>query len=210
MNLLLICASGISSSLVKSRMEQYARTNGIDLQITADNEDNLSYRIPDFDIVLVAPQLSHHYDRLTSAYAGTGKIFGLIPMKDYGLANGRNLVEFALKLYEEKFVNGAYSFEDEMLQMISIAGAARRYAFEALTYLEKKQYYKAAQSVKAGKKELINAHQIQASVIAAQMDPDSRIAVNVTLLMVHAQDQISSAETALDIAEHMIRILERM
>ena len=206
MKVLLICSNGISSSLVVSRMKNYATANQIDIEIKADNEDNLPYIYSNYDIILIAPQLAHHMERIKNTYIGTGITIAPIPSTDYGMANGRNLVQYVLNLYEEGHKNGQYTYENEMLQMISLAGQAKQQAYEAMTWVEKKQYSKAEQTIKSANKALMQAHQIQSTVIASVMQNENQ---NVSILMVHAQDQVASAETAIELITHMIRIFRK-
>ena len=209
MNVLLICSNGISSSLVVSRMRKYIENQKINMLVNADNEDNLSYVYKKYDVILVAPQLAHHYQTITNEYLGTGKTIAMMPQKAYGIADGEELVRFCQRLYASKNPSGSYTYEEEMLQMIAGAGKAKQLAYDAMTCLEKKDDAKAKQLIRNSKTELQHAHQIQSAVIASMMDKENPSASNVTILMVHAQDQVSGTENIIEMIEHMIRIFER-
>ena len=202
MNILLICCGGISTSLVRRRMEMYCQTHHLDYVIRAEAEDNLKYEMNDADVILVAPQLTHHYDYIRSQFAGYGKAIALIPSQDYGLANGENLVRFAEKLYEE---NRGSSYENDILEIITASSKAKQYAFDALDWVEKGHYLKAALSIKTARKALLPAHRIQSHLIEAQMMQS----VELNILCAHAQDHLMSAVTTIDLVERMIRIFEK-
>lgn len=209
MNVLLICSNGISSSLVVSRMRKYIEDNNIDMLVKADNEDNLPYIYKKYDVILIAPQLAHHHHTLVNEYLGSGKAIAMMPQKAYGIADGANLVRFCLDLYQEKNPGGKYTFEEEMLQMIAGAGKAKQLAYEALACLEKGEDAKARQLLKNARSHLLHAHQIQSAVISSMMDNENHASADVTILMVHAQDQVSGTENIIEMTDHLIRIFER-
>lgn len=209
MNVLLICSNGISSSLVVSRMRKYIDDHDIDILVKADNEDNLPYIYKKYDIILIAPQLAHHYHTIVNDYLGSGKAIAIMPQKAYGLADGANLVHFCQDLFQQKNPGGKYTFEEEMLQMIAGAGKAKQLAYEALTHLEKSEDAKAKQLLKNARAQLLRAHQIQSAVISSMMDNENPASSDVSILMVHAQDQVSGTENIIELTDHLIRIFER-
>lgn len=187
----------------------YVNAQNLNYVINAESEDNLIYSINDYDVILVAPQLTHHYERIQHLFAGYGKVIGLIPMQDYGLANGEGLIRFAEKIYQEKNSGNIYHYEDEIMQIITCSAKAKKYTFQALDYIKKKQYAKASSAVKAARKALLPAHQLQARIIEVQLNENSRTNIETNLLMVHAQDHLMSTITTLDLVEHMIGIFEK-
>lgn len=209
MKILLICSNGLSTSLLRRRMEVYIAEKQLNDTVKADNEDNLPYVINDYDVIMVAPQLSHRFQSISSSYIGYGKVFIQIPGKDYGLANGEKIIELARTSFEEKHPNGKYNYEDEIFHMINCASQGKKEAFNALDYVEKKQYAKAAACIKAGRRELIPAHEIQSRMIASQTGENGNTDTNTSLLLVHAEDIMMSAVTTLDLVERMIGIFEK-
>lgn len=209
MNVLLVCSNGISSSLVVSRMRKYIEEQKISMLVNADNEDNLPYIYKKYDVILIAPQLAHHYQTITSDYLGTGKTIAMMPQRAYGIADGAELVRFSQSLYDSKNPGGSYLYEEEMLQMIAGAGKAKQLAYDAMTCIEKKDDAKAKQLIKNAKIQLQHAHQIQSAVISSMMDKENSTVSNISILMVHAQDQVSGAENIIEIIDHLIRIFER-
>lgn len=209
MNVLLICSNGISSSLVIARMNQYATAHKLAINVNADNEVNLPYVYHDYDVILFAPQLSHHFQNISDQYFGTGIAFAIIPAKEYGMADGKGLIEFAQDVYQAHREKGVYTFENEALQMISNAGKAKQLSFECLDLVEKKQFAKAEKKISEARSVLITAHQIQSTAIASIMGRDDRLMTPINILMVHAQDQVSTAETTLELTERILRIMKK-
>lgn len=209
MKILLICSNGLSTSLLKRRMESYIEEHKLNDTVRADNEDNLPYVINNFDVVMVAPQLQHRYQEICRSFIGYGKVFTQIPGQDYGLANGEKIMILAKRVYDEKHPNGKYNYEDEIFQIINCASESKKEAFNALDFIEKKQYAKAQSCIKAGRKALGPAHEIQSRMIASQIDDDTGSEHNISLLMLHAEDHMMSATTTLDLVERMISIFEK-
>lgn len=86
-------------------------------------------------------------------------------------------------------------------KIIAGVGAARSCFIEAMQTARKGDYEKAEQLIKDGEKEFINAHQAHGELI---MNEANGVKTEVTLLLLHAEDQIMSAETIKIIALEMI------
>lgn len=86
-------------------------------------------------------------------------------------------------------------------KIIAGVGAARSCFIEAMQTARKGGYEKAEQLIKDGEKEFINAHQAHGELI---MNEANGVKTDVTLLLLHAEDQIMSAETIKIIALEMI------
>ncbi len=206
MKVLIICASGMSTSLIKSRMNRYASENGLDIRVDSDSYDNLSYVIQEYDIILFAPQVAMHFEESRQEFKGSGKIFCLLTVREFGSMDGKMLTGKCIELYEEKYRNGKMNLEEEMLEIISSASEAQRLAYEAFDWLEKKNYSRARQCIKEGRKAILPAHQIQSQLIAMEMEPENADKIRVSLLMVHAQNHLMSAIQTLDLTERMIAL----
>lgn len=209
MKVLIICASGMSTSLIKSRMNRYADENNLDVHIDSDSYDNLPYVIQNYDMILFAPQVAMHFEENRREYTGSGKIFCLLTVREFGSMDGQKLVQKCIDMYSEKYQNGKLNLENELLEIISSASQAQRLAYEAFDCLERRQYSKARQCIRDGRKAILPAHQIQSQLIAMQMDPDTADRINVTLLTVHAQNHLMNAIQILDLTERMISLYSR-
>lgn len=93
--------------------------------------------------------------------------------------------------------------EQEIFEIISHAGDSRGYAYEALDEAEKKNFDEAEKLLKKAKDELGLAHNTQTKLIQAEIN---RQGVQMSLLMVHAQDQLMTAMSENTLIEKMIKM----
>ncbi len=99
MKILLVCAGGMSTSILMKKMETYWTENGEELTIKAVGLGAYEDEYSDFDIVLVGPQVSY---RLKEIKENTGLPVAAIPSFDYAVANCPNIMKLAKELYAEK------------------------------------------------------------------------------------------------------------
>lgn len=92
-NILLLCAEGMSTSMIVQRMETEAKKNGKDYYIHADSYQKADELIPEADIVLVGPQVRFAVQRFQKAFPD--KVILDIPMQMYGMFDGKKLLAFA-------------------------------------------------------------------------------------------------------------------
>ena len=86
MKVLLVCAAGMSTSMLMKKMESYAKDNGIDLEIAARSFSELKNPADDgYDCILIGPQISYQKDKVVAKAQGLP--VDVIPMKDYGRQN---------------------------------------------------------------------------------------------------------------------------
>ncbi|MFT8812152.1 PTS sugar transporter subunit IIB [Oenococcus sp.] len=95
--IMVVCAGGMSSSLLESRMNQAAQQRKLDYKIfaTAGNavDDEIKKENP--DVILLGPQV--RYMQKTIQKKTTIPV-EVIDMKDYGTMNGENVLNTALKI----------------------------------------------------------------------------------------------------------------
>lgn len=91
MNILLICAGGLSTSLLVSKMKTYAASIGEDCNIEAHPAANLSELIERFDIVMLGPQISHKLESINKQFGHLLKPIQVIESADYGLCRGKEV-----------------------------------------------------------------------------------------------------------------------
>ena len=85
MKVLLVCAGGMSTSMLMKKMKAYAEKRGMaDFEIAARGADEVRGG-EDYDIVLLGPQISYRKDAIKKV-VGTTPV-DVIPMKDYGRGN---------------------------------------------------------------------------------------------------------------------------
>lgn len=98
--ILLLCAGGMSTSILMNKMKKYASENGIDLSIKATGLSSVSYvkTAADFDVILMGPQVSYRIDEVKEK---TGKPVAAIPSVDYALGNAGKIFDQAKQLYKQ-------------------------------------------------------------------------------------------------------------
>lgn len=90
--------------------------------------------------------------------------------------------------------------------LILHSGNARSFYMEAITLAKMYEFTKARAKIKEAKQELNEAHRIQAHLIHAEAKGDS---VNVSILLIHAQDHLMNALTIKDLVCEMIDMYEK-
>ena len=98
MKILLVCAGGMSTSILMKKMEKYWKENGEDLDIKAVGLSEYQDVYQNFDIVMMGPQVSY---RLKEVKENTGLPTAAIESFDYAIANCPNIMKLAKKLYAE-------------------------------------------------------------------------------------------------------------
>jgi len=94
--------------------------------------------------------------------------------------------------------------EESIFLMISNAGSAKSYIFEALRESRKGRFDQVPDLLKSADDELKKAHSIQTELL--QMEAAGGSGESVSLLMVHAQDHLMTVMLAKDLAEEMIEM----
>ena len=100
MNILLVCAAGMSTSLLVSNMQKYAKEIGIEVMIEAMPVLQAEKSWQDWDIILLGPQVRHVIGKFKETVQDQIPVL-VIDMRDYGLMNGKNVLNTALKALEE-------------------------------------------------------------------------------------------------------------
>lgn len=101
--IMLVCAAGMSTSLLVTKMEKAAKEMGDEVEIFAlpitDGEKQLST----VDCVLLGPQVRYQKSEVERLIAETGKNIpcDVIEMRDYGMMNGESVYKTAKKLMGE-------------------------------------------------------------------------------------------------------------
>ncbi|WP_416353489.1 PTS sugar transporter subunit IIB [Agrilactobacillus fermenti] len=98
--IMLVCAAGMSTSLMVSKMQNAAKDKGIDAEIFAtaasDADEKINTENP--DVLMLGPQVSY----LLKDYQGKVDIpVEVINMQDYGMMRGEKVLDEALKLIDE-------------------------------------------------------------------------------------------------------------
>lgn len=97
-NIVLVCAGGMSTSLLMNKMNDAAAARGDDVRTTAMSVEAFEKYDGPCDVLLLGPQLSHRKKDLEGRLADTGIKVALIDMMDYGMMNGAKVLDKALEL----------------------------------------------------------------------------------------------------------------
>ena len=94
----LFCAAGMSTSLLVNKMKDAAKEKGIEVDIAAFPEGEMDKHIEGVDVALIGPQVAYTLSKAKKVCEPNGVPVEVIPMQDYGMMNGKKVLEFALGL----------------------------------------------------------------------------------------------------------------
>ncbi len=99
MNIILVCASGMSTSLLVGKMAAEGEKRGMkELHVFACSIDELEDHIDRFDVVLIGPQLRYREKDVAVLAEARGKRYGVINLLSYGMMDGKQVVDQALNM----------------------------------------------------------------------------------------------------------------
>ena len=93
--------------------------------------------------------------------------------------------------------------EQIIFKLISFSGDARSDIYEAFESVVNEEYEKAEESLKKADKSIMEAHNVQTSLIQKEAQG---IHTDISLLMVHAQDHVMSTLLSKDLIKNMIHM----
>jgi len=91
--IVLLCASGMSTSMLVKKMEEAAAVMNYECNISAFPTSEASKRATDADIILLGPQVRFDLNKIKKQCPGV--IVEAIDMRMYGRMDGKGVVEFA-------------------------------------------------------------------------------------------------------------------
>lgn len=94
--ILLLCAAGMSTSLLVTKMKNSAKERGVEVEIEACSVENFLEKLPIYDVFLLGPQVRFKQDELNQIAKDHNKRVEVISMIDYGTMNGKKVLENAL------------------------------------------------------------------------------------------------------------------
>ncbi|HZG17559.1 MAG TPA: PTS sugar transporter subunit IIB [Candidatus Bathyarchaeia archaeon] len=95
--ILLVCAAGMSTSLLVNKMKEHANEIGTEVEIFALPVSECSSVADEVDVVLLGPQVRYQKAQVEKVVKKDTPI-EVIDMRDYGTMNGKGVLERALKL----------------------------------------------------------------------------------------------------------------
>jgi PTS system cellobiose-specific IIB component len=94
----LICAAGMSTSLMVTKMKEAAKKLGEEVEIRATSEGKFKQYENDTDILLLGPQVGFLLNKYKQTYEPKGIKVEVIDSIDYGMMNGEKVLKMALGL----------------------------------------------------------------------------------------------------------------
>ncbi|KRN58265.1 PTS family lactose cellobiose (lac) porter component IIA [Limosilactobacillus secaliphilus] len=94
----------------------------------------------------------------------------------------------------------------QTMSLIMNAGNARAFAKEGIEAAKKGDFDTAHKKIKAANEALVEAHNTQTGMLTQEARGNH---VQLTLLVVHAQDHLMTAITYIDLAEEIINVYEK-
>ena len=94
----LFCAAGMSTSLLVRKMIEAAEAEGTEVDIIAYPVGEFDQHLAGIDCALLGPQVGYMKAQMQAKAKAAGVPCDVIPMADYGMVNGKNVLAFAKKL----------------------------------------------------------------------------------------------------------------
>lgn len=94
----LFCNLGMSTSLLVESMKTAAAAKGIEADILAFPVNEMPEQLQGVDVALLGPQVGYLKAKSTDICNRHNVPLDVIAAADYGLCNGENVLNFALKL----------------------------------------------------------------------------------------------------------------
>ncbi|BDR55946.1 PTS sugar transporter subunit IIB [Xylocopilactobacillus apis] len=97
--IMLVCAAGMSTSLLVSKMQKAAEEKGIDAKIFATSASDADAKIESEhpDILMLGPQVGYMLDDFKNRVSIPVEV---INMQDYGMMNGPKVLDQALSIID--------------------------------------------------------------------------------------------------------------
>ncbi|MGI6126886.1 MAG: PTS sugar transporter subunit IIB [Planifilum sp.] len=102
MKIVLVCAAGMSTSLVVQRMKKEAANRQLDVEVIAIPMEEFDQQVQDASVVLVGPQVRFKLSEFEKKAEEYGVPVAMINPRDYGLINGEKILDDALALIDQR------------------------------------------------------------------------------------------------------------
>lgn len=94
--ILLVCAAGMSTSLLVNKMIEEAELHGLDVSIEAVAKEKLEENIQGASVILLGPQIGYLQEDFIEDYGHLNIPINVINSVDYGMMNGKKILAEAL------------------------------------------------------------------------------------------------------------------
>ena len=96
--IMLCCSAGMSTSLLVRKMVEAANERDLPVQIDAYGVSEFDMQFPQFQVVLLGPQVKYMLKTLSDKAASLNIPVQPIDTMDYGMQRGDNVLNYALSL----------------------------------------------------------------------------------------------------------------
>jgi PTS system cellobiose-specific IIB component len=102
--IMLVCAAGMSTSLLVTKMLNAAKAKNLDIDIfaTSSSEAEQAVASRTIDAMLLGPQVRFLESEYTKKFGNQGIPVSVINMSDYGMMNGEKVLQAGLNLIENQ------------------------------------------------------------------------------------------------------------
>lgn len=94
--IILLCAGGMSTSMLVKKMQEAAAADGLECEIAAYPQADAKDKAADADVILLGPQIRFAKQKVSEACPGVP--IDAIDMKIYGRMDGRGALDIAKKM----------------------------------------------------------------------------------------------------------------
>lgn len=95
--ILLVCAAGMSTSMVVKKMQQAAENRGLEAKIWAVGESEARTAQAEADVLLLGPQVRFLEGKMKELVGGRIQV-QVMNMQAYGMMNGEKILDDALSI----------------------------------------------------------------------------------------------------------------
>lgn len=99
MNILLVCSAGMSTSLLVTRMLDYAKTKNLEVTIEAHPVGEVESYGENADVILLGPQVRFQLSNVKRLFPDIP--VEVIDMRDYGMMNGEKVLNHVLEIIKK-------------------------------------------------------------------------------------------------------------
>lgn len=93
---LLVCAAGMSTSLLMNKMRDYAKSVNYDMEVEAQPVSTVDEKGQDADVILLGPQIRFNLNKVKGMFPD--KPVEAIDIQAYGTMNGEKVVKHVKEL----------------------------------------------------------------------------------------------------------------
>jgi len=102
MKIIVVCAAGMSTTMLVAKMKEAARNSDIKIEVIAIPETDVNNNITTADVVLLGPQVRYKLDEIKEICSPLNIPVEVIDTVKYGMMDGNAIVSQAIELYNNK------------------------------------------------------------------------------------------------------------